>query len=99
MSGAPFAVEVGIIDEDGDSLSLEGIDITARINRAEIAGGEPVSTTDATGVAEFEFTVEIAGPDYQIEFMADDDPFEEASTTTQLFDVVAANVHGENSTI
>ncbi len=98
-SGQSFTIEVGFIDDDGDSIALQEVELEARLNQSEFSAGESVTTTDADGIARFEFAVEVAGADYQIEITADDENLEGASTTTHLFDVVAADVHRDNSTI
>lgn len=99
VSGTPFAVEAKLIDEDGDSIALEGMEVTAQLNQNEFSGGDTVSTTDDTGAVEFEFVIEVAADDYEIEVTTDDENIEEASTKTDLFEVVAAAADADNSTI
>ncbi len=99
VSGTPFTVEVGIVDEDGESIALEGMEVKAQLNQNEFSDGDTVSTTDDTGTAVFEFVLEVAADDYEIEMTTDDENIEKASTKTDPFEVVAATVDGDNSAI
>ena len=90
-AGESFQVGFELLDEDGEGLALDGVDVEIELNQHQFAGGDErlEETTDEDGVAGFELSIDEAGADYAITAVTETRGLAELSVTTRTFDVVA----------
>ena len=101
VAGESFEVEIRLVDQFEDPIEMEGVEIDLALNQGEFSdGGDTVSTdTTSTGIAGFELVIEDAGTGYELEATSEHEDFEEASTTTASFDVLATAPVSDHSWI
>lgn len=100
-AGTPFDLAVAIIDQHQQPVEMADVEITLTLNQHEFAsGGQQVdASTDPTGVAHFSPVIERAATNFVLDVTADGEEFDEVSTTTQVFNVVADDPSSDHSSI
>lgn len=85
-----------LMDEANRPFRAAGINIDVTLNKGEFGSGGKVTsqTTDAEGVAHFEFTIEQVGLGYTLTATSEHPAFQDVSTPTASFDIIAANIVG-----
>lgn len=100
VAGQSFEVAFALVDDEGQALQLEGVEIEIDLQTGEFAPGTDLtSTTTPEGVAEFAPVIEQASTSLEISAHIDDQDLGTLSVLTDPFTVVASDADAAHSTI
>lgn len=96
VAGKTVRASFRLMDETNRPFKSAGVGIDIELNKGEFGAGGTVKseTTDAEGVAHFEFTIEQVGTGYTLTATSEHPAFQDVSTPTASFDIIAANIVG-----
>lgn len=99
--GDDFPVVLNLVDENGEALAMEGIELDLSVSDGEFASGDVQvsASSDETGTVEFSLNIEEAGQGLVLTATSEHEDFANASLSTEPFDVVGVEPLAEQSAI
>lgn len=85
-----FPVVLNLVDESGDILKREGVDLDLSLSEGEFASGDAQvsASSDETGTVEFSLNIEEARQGLVLTATSEHEDFANASLSTEPFDVI-----------
>lgn len=101
LAGEEFDLVLSLVDEGGQALDMEGVEVQIRVSEGEFAaGGDVVSaSSNESGRVVFSLLIDEARTGLILTATSDHESFSQASLSTESFDVIGPELQAELSVI